>query len=62
MLDNAINTNVKCTICGTKGVGNCDCWSKCRKCGWSYETGETCGHCENPDEPPTIAASGTLKI
>lgn len=41
---NSIDSNVRCTKCGTKGVGNCDCWTRCN-CGWSYEKG---GKCRNP--------------
>jgi hypothetical protein len=27
-----IDAHVKCTKCGTQGVGNCDCWSKPQVC------------------------------
>lgn len=35
------NSNLSCTICGSKGVGTCDCWTKC-SCGWLYEKGTAC--------------------
>lgn len=40
-----INESVKCSKCGMQGVGNCDCWIKC-KCGWWVEKGES--QCNNP--------------
>ena len=46
-LDGMIDANVTCTRCGTKGVGNCDCWEPCG-CGWSKGRGEPC---DNPACP-----------
>ena len=37
-MNRLIDTAVHCSICGTQGVGNCDCWITCQ-CGWSYPRG-----------------------
>lgn len=43
-LDKMILASVKCVVCGA-GYGECNCWSKCKTCGWSYRTGEQCRGC-----------------
>jgi hypothetical protein len=40
-LGSLITSTVKCTICGA-GYGQCDCWRKCPKCGWSIQKGHEC--------------------
>lgn len=36
-----IDAVMSCVICGTKGMGNCDCWVEC-ECGRSYEKDGLC--------------------
>lgn len=36
-----IDANVACLTCGTKGIGNCDCQSKC-SCGFWVKKGARC--------------------
>lgn len=40
-LDRLIESSVKCSICGTPGVGTCDCWERC-SCGWYALKGNLC--------------------
>lgn len=44
-LGDLIAKSVRCTKCGTQGVGNCDCWVRC-SCGWFVEPGK---FCPNPE-------------
>lgn len=41
----SIDTSVFCTVCGVKGVNNCDCWEDCT-CGRVRQKGH---HCTNTD-------------
>jgi hypothetical protein len=61
-----IDANVECTNCGTKGVGNCECWHKCPACGWSKlrdeldSTGRCAGGCFKG--PPRVIAAGRVPL
>ena len=44
-LKDLINASVRCALCGSKGVGTCNCWTKCATCGCYYERGTSCGRC-----------------
>lgn len=54
-LDRLILGLVSCVVCGTQGVGRCNCWSKCQDCGWSYRTGEHCRNCAGENAMEAIA-------
>ena len=41
-----IDSVVVCIKCGAKGIGTCDCWTMCERCGWSYESGGVCTRCQ----------------
>lgn len=38
-----VDAVMRCTKCGTQGMGNCDCWTEC-ECGWRYEKGGECAN------------------
>lgn len=40
-IDKMITSSVRCTRCGARGVGTCNCWAECA-CGWLHATGEAC--------------------
>lgn len=61
-INRLIDQNVKCTLCGTKGVGNCDCWVRCKKCRCFYEKNTKCRRRENPNEPMGVIATGKMKL
>lgn len=46
IIEKMITSTVRCTLCNTQGMGNCDCWVKCGKCGWSFEKGAECRNCK----------------
>jgi hypothetical protein len=66
-----IDSTVKCTACGSAGVGNCDCWQKCKhgyrheskctvctylcSCKWYTQNGVPCGN------PQTHACSSRVR-
>lgn len=56
-LDSLINASVCCTVCGSRGVGTCSCWSKCKDCGWNFRTGEQCRNCAGDNTLEAIAMS-----
>lgn len=43
-INELINANVQCGICGAKGYVTCDCWVKCAGCGWLFERGRACSN------------------
>lgn len=49
-----ITETVKCVVCGA-GYGQCDCWSKCANCGWSFRKGKVCRHCSGDNRLEVIA-------
>lgn len=51
-VDQMIDAAVRCTLCGTAGIGNCACWVWC-ECGWSFQRGTRCNNPEH--EPPDCA-------
>lgn len=57
-----ISANVRCTLCGSKGVGSCDCWVKCEGCGCYYESCKICTRCDlaRANELPRAIAVGRL--
>ena len=50
-----INSTVRCTRCGAKGYGTCDCWRQC-SCGWMAAKDEPCGN------PKTTRCSSKLQF
>lgn len=52
-IDKLVIVNAHCTKCGSKGVGSCTCWTRC-KCGWLYETSIGPSGCCNPLHSETI--------
>ena len=42
-INDAIDACVKCAVCGTRGVGKCDCWQNC-VCGLTVRKGKLCDH------------------
>jgi len=40
-IESMIDAAVTCGKCGTRGIGNCDCYRKC-SCGWFAEKGKPC--------------------
>jgi len=56
-INRMIDSNVRCSICGTKGVGNCDCWEDC-SCGWVHEKGKPC---RNPECPTRRREGGSRR-
>lgn len=57
-----ITASVRCTLCGAKGVGTCDCWATCPRCGCMYERGKDCDRCAaeasgKPHTPRVVAST-----
>ena len=52
-MERLIDAAVSCVTCGTKGMGNCDCQTRCT-CGWWAEKGKPCRN------PTTVLCSSKL--
>ena len=44
-INRMVDMAVTCSRCGTKGIGNCDCFERC-SCGWFADKGKPCGNTE----------------
>jgi hypothetical protein len=53
-INSMVDAVVSCVLCGTSGVGNCDCWEHC-SCGWWARAGTPCRN------PSTTRCSTKLK-
>jgi uncharacterized CHY-type Zn-finger protein len=47
----AIDAAAVCTICGARGFGICDCWTRCDACGWYFERGKSCHNADCHSDP-----------